>query len=150
MKKFKEMIYQKEMLDKPETLFDEECLGFRIIGMSLGTHPVAYVGLPENHILAGFDYGDLSIISVHGGFTFSSKGDGVYLPKGYWWYGWDYAHPFDWKGYYDENNELAKICKKWTTREIYEDAKDVVRQLLDLEEFAEAMLKKFTKYTTNQ
>jgi len=145
MKKFKEMVYRKENLDKPEILFDEEYYWFRIIGMSLGTHPVAYVGLPENHILAGFNYFDLGIIDVYGGLTFSGKGDGNYLPEGYWWYGWDYAHSGDWMGYYDENDGWVGSYKKWTTRQIYEDAKDVVKQLINLEEFAKAMLKKFVK-----
>jgi len=144
MRRFKEMVYQKERLDKPEVLFDEEYLGFRIIGMSLGTHPVAYVGLPENHIFAGFDYFDLAFINVHGGFTYSERGDGNYLPKGYWWYGWDYAHSGDWKGYFEGSSEfLGRRLKRWTTEEIYDEAKYVAEQMFYLEEFVEVMLKKF-------
>jgi len=123
-KEMKEMVYKPERLEKPEILLDTEEVGIRIIILSLGTYPCAYVGIPINHPLAGLHYGDLSFITCHGGFTFSEKGDGEYLPKGYWWYGWDYAHAGDYLGYYSNIGEIIKEkwAKKWTTKEIYSEA----------------------------
>jgi hypothetical protein len=94
--------------------------GIKYVIKSLGTHPVAYIGIEENHPLAGFDYEEIPI-DVHGGFTFSRKGDGEYLPKGYWWYGWDYAHSGDFSGYYEADSYLAKNSKKYTIDDIKND-----------------------------
>ena len=136
----KEMVYKPNMLKEPEILFDEKVRKFRIVGMNLGTHPVAYIGLPLNHILSELDTHDLTIVDVHGGFTYSSRGDGKYLPEGYWWYGWDYAHVGDWQGYYTEDNPFAKMgYKKWTTKEIYEEALRVVDQFEWLEDLLKAI-----------
>ena len=136
----KEMVYYPERLKEPEILFDETIGKFRIIGMNLGTHPTAYIGIPENHILAGLGMNDLNILDVHGGITFSSGGDDKYLPKGYWWYGWDYAHVGDWCGYYTEDSPFAKMnYRKWTTEEIYKEAEYVVRQFEWLEELLKAI-----------
>lgn len=60
----------------------------------------AYLGIPANHRLAGKNY-DLMGIYCHGGLTFSDEGDGTYLPKDYWFYGWDYAHVGDYPFYAD-------------------------------------------------
>jgi len=131
----KEMTYLPHRLKKPEILLDTWEEGLRIVILSLGTHPCAYVGIPENHLLAGVDYHDLDcLIDCHGGLTFSAKGDGKYLPEGLWWYGWDYAHHGDWVGYYGKREEKLG-WKKWTTKEIYEEAKWVAwifRKLMDL------------------
>jgi hypothetical protein len=83
---------------------------------SLGTYPVAYIGIEENHPLAGFDYEDIPI-DVHGGLTYSQIGNDEYLPKGYYWYGWDYAHSGDYAVYYEDHSILAN-GKKWTLEEI--------------------------------
>ena len=124
-KEIKEMVYKPERLKTPEILLDTEEEGIRIIILSLGTHPCAYVGIPINHPLARFDYDDLSFIRCHGGFTFSREGDGKYLPKGYWWYGWDYAHCGDYMGYYENDESIQLGSKKWTTQEIYDEAQFV-------------------------
>ncbi len=134
----KKMVY-KPRIQKPKILLDTEEVGLRIIIISYGTHPCAYVGVPENHPIAGYDCDDLSFMNVHGGFTFSRKGDRKPLPKGYWWYGWDYAHCDDYMGYYKENEELAKNSKKWTTEEIYEEAKEVAWEMRKLMKFIEVI-----------
>jgi hypothetical protein len=53
-----------------------------------------YVGVPESHSLYGKDYNDIDI-NCHGGLTYSNFGDGKFLPIGYYWFGWDYAHSSD-------------------------------------------------------
>ena len=66
--------------------------GIRCLILSLGSHFTAYLGIPIEHPYSGKDYDNVPL-SVHGGLTFSSKGekDTIY-PDGFWWYGWDYAH----------------------------------------------------------
>jgi len=137
----KEMKYLPERLKKPEVLLDTWEEGLRIIILSLGTHPCAYVGIPLEHPLAGFNYDDLDFIECHGGFTFSEAGDDKYLPKGFWWYGWDYAHVGDWMGYYKEGE--FRDYKKWTTEEIYEEAKLVAWDMRKLMNLIEKIIKQY-------
>lgn len=51
----------------------------------------AYIGVPPEHRYYGKDYNEVDL-RCHYGLTFSSEGDGKIRPKGYWWFGWDYAH----------------------------------------------------------
>lgn len=66
----------------------------RVIVMRGPASLCAYVGVPLSHPLAGHAYDDLPV-AVHGGLTYSKKGEGDQLPEGFWWYGWDYAHSGD-------------------------------------------------------
>lgn len=50
-----------------------------------------YVGVPKGHPLYGKQYTELDI-AVHGGLTFSDRGDGQYLDRRHWWFGFDCAH----------------------------------------------------------
>lgn len=79
----------------------------------------AYVGVPLNHPLAGFEYEALPI-RVHGGLTFSGKGESKYRPEGFYWYGWDYSHCDDYAFYYDTIPGLSSHTddKKWTVAEV--------------------------------
>ena len=125
----KEMVYYPTRLEKPILLLDTYIDEYRILIYNLGTHPCGYVEVPINHPLAGFDYEDLPI-ECHGGLTFSEKGDGKYFSEEYWWYGWDYAH---WGDYISGTS--SEYDKKWTTQEIFEEAKYVVSQMKFLNEF---------------
>lgn len=144
--------------------FDE---GVRIIIMRGPAALCAYVGIPKDHPLAGFDYNDLPSIDAHGGLTFSSEGGGKYAkghklagkktpwPSGYWWYGWDYAHLGD-KTDFDYppklKKALAKITAKyndvhkddhnWTIGEIKKEAWSVVYDLKKLMKLAEKIYAK--------
>jgi len=88
-----------------------------------GEYPTAYIKLQENHPLYNKHYTDIDI-DVHGGLTYIAMKDDGY------WIGWDYAHYEDYyiSGDYNESG------KKWTTDEILEHCKDVVRQLKEYEE----------------
>ena len=68
--------------------------GIRCVVMALHSHFTAYLGIPEKSKLAGLDYDELPL-EVHGGLTFSRYGDDTYLPKGFYWFGWDYTHAGD-------------------------------------------------------
>lgn len=123
----KEMVYCDKK--KPEILDSGEYKGHKYVILSLGSHPTAYV---ENKIGVA-DYWDniLDDIEVHGGFT--------YCGNAYWdengidktdYLGWDYAHSGDL--YY--NSLFSENGKKWTTEEIFSEVKNVIEQLIKIEE----------------
>jgi len=108
--------------------------------LNLGTHPTAYVELPDGHKYYKKDYIDVEEhIDVHGGVTFASQGvlnkkgleqiskeEADFIGTG-WWIGWDYAHYGDYVGMV-----LSEPGKKYTTEEIFEDVCDVIRQLKEV------------------
>ena len=79
------------------------------------------------------DKNGLVNIDCHGSITYVSR-TGLIRPSnknhgdGYW-VGWDYAHCMDY--YYSPYNfEFFNEGKKWTTKEIFEDVKNVIEQLI--------------------
>lgn len=100
--------------------------GVRVLIMRGPFHLCAYLGVPEAHPLAGFDYNDLPM-HVHGGLTFCGEGKNGW-PEGWYWYGWDYGHSGDYCTYYDEPPLASKSSwrngKKWTVPEVIAEAKD--------------------------
>lgn len=143
MTNFKEMKYftKEEAEDwfknnkeyKRELLGEGTFRGYKYYIMSLGTHPVAYVEVPNTHSTynkgyAYYDYDDF--ISVHGGITYSASY--LQLPneqlENSWFIGWDYNH------YNDYNPYLGLIGEKWTTEEIYEDVMSCVNALIDFDD----------------
>ena len=123
----KEMVYCDRK--KPEILDSGEYKGHKYVILSLGSHPTAYV---ENKIGVA-DYWDniLDDIEVHGGFT--------YCGNAYWdkngidktdYLGWDYAHLGD----LCYNSLFSENGKKWTSEEIFSEVKNVIEQLIKIEE----------------
>ena len=111
--------------------------GFHYTIVSYGTHPCAYVEIPEKHDLYNVSDEDKLIdIDCHGGITYVSA-TGIIKPSnknhrdGHW-IGWDYGHYMDYV--YSPYNFAPlddKIDdKKWTTKEILEDVKNVIEQLM--------------------
>lgn len=123
----KEMKYGIEK--KIEILYNDTYKGFEFYIMNLGTHPTAYIKIPNTHKYYGKHYDDINLY-VHGGLTYSD--DYLYLNehkkiKG-WFIGWDYAHYGDFVGYdmiFCENY----TNKKWTTEEILKEIKNAIDQL---------------------
>lgn len=128
---FLEMEYQKDNICK--VLANGTYKGYEFVILNLGTHPTAYVKVPIAHQFHGKNYENVEI-EVHGGLTYSDstlriRNDDL---KG-WWFGWDYAHFGDYLGYEEIYlKEFNSNAKKWTTKEIYEDVKDVINQLLEV------------------
>lgn len=85
-----------------------------------GSHPTAYIKLKKSHPFYEMSYDDIDI-GVHGCLTYSEMEDDGY------WIGWDYAHCDD---YMTECNN----GKKWTTDEILDHCRDVVKQLIEQEQ----------------
>lgn len=130
----KEMIYQNDR--KIELLYNDIYKGYHYYILSLGTHPTAYIEIPKRSILFGKDYDDIYKmginLDVHGGLTFSDDtlwiGEGTIMRES-WFIGWDYAHSYDYYGGYDDS--LNKDSKQWTTKEIIEECKKAIEQLLE-------------------
>lgn len=101
--------------------------GYAFLIANYGTHPCAYVRLPENHKLQGKDSDFIeNCVDCHGGVTY--VGD---LSKfGYEgvWIGWDYRHDSDY-AYQSHSTTEDKRLHKWTTPEIVEELKEVIDQL---------------------
>lgn len=131
------MKYYKERLDEPIVLDRGTENGFQYRIYNIGTHPCAYIGVDIEHPLAGHDYDNLPI-NVHGGLTYARKGRGGYLPLGYWWYGWDYAHAGDYVGYKTYVRDKSDD-KKWITDEIKKHVWDVSFQFKQLAKLAETI-----------
>lgn len=131
----KPMIYQKDR--KYEILHKNNYKGYNYYILNLGTHPTAYVEIPEGHKLYGKHYDDIDI-DVHGGLTYSDGYLGPIKDKNLWFIGWDYAHAGDYMGYYEETifdgfqSFMDINNKKWTTEEIIEDCKDVIEQIIEM------------------
>lgn len=104
-----------------ETLAEGKYKNYPYLIRSLGTHPCAYVGIPEGHRLYGrkYTHNALSEVSeaAHMGLTYLEKNHPI---AGCWNLGWDYAHSCD---YYPGIMEWGK---RWTTEEILQDVYDVI------------------------
>ncbi len=131
----KEMIYKKIPFGSfpDEILAEGTYKNYHYAIVSFGTHPCAYVQIPEDHKLYFiYDEFDPKIESVccHGGITCISiggilKGNGGNYREGHW-IGWDYLHPGD----YEAN--MHPLGRKWTTKEILDDVKNVIKQLVQM------------------
>ena len=125
----KEMEYSIER--KIEVLDTGYCFGLLYYIMNLGTHPTAYIRIPENHKYYKKNYEDIDLI-VHGGLTYASNH--LWISKTQkidgWFVGWDYGHCGDYAGYEEMfPTELRTSGKKWTTQEIFKEVKEACYQL---------------------
>lgn len=114
--------------------------GIKFVIMSLGTHPCCYIGVNKNHELAGFHYDDIPL-QVHGGLTYSDEGAGEYLPEGYYWYGWDYAHAGDYTGY-DTGIIDRSDNKRYTLEDLESDIWDATWQFSKIKSLIEKAINK--------
>ena len=128
MKMMKKMNYQKTR--NIEILHKGNHKGFDFFIASLGTHPCSYVKIPKKHKYYN-KYYDKIEINCHGGLTFASD-DFMFNPivvEDSWWIGWDYAHFRDFVGFMENDGNHEK---KWTTEEIFEEIKEVIKQLIEV------------------
>lgn len=127
----------QEVLDmKPGQIakdWDED--GVRVLVMRGQASLCAYVGIPTDHPLAGIDW-TVIILECHGGCTYSEEGHGEGdLPKGYYWYGWDYAHLGDALTFAFDDTLPVKMSigcgpgdKQWGVKEVIAEATEVARE----------------------
>lgn len=138
----KEMIYGSRKDPGTGEILHYESSGiFGIAIISYGSHPCAYIKVPEALIdkveertgvkrsEGGFyDYVDGW---PHGGFTYYGDAPISDLPDGRY-LGWDYAHYGDYT--YTDMPELGLVFnhddeKKWTTEEIYKEAVETLKEI---------------------
>ena len=100
--------------------------GYEYAIVSTGSHPCAYVKLPEEHKYYGVDYDDIPVKFCYGLFGLSYSYDFLAVMPSHsgWWIGWEYPPYFDYGGILDSI--------KWTTAEILDDVKDVIGQVKKL------------------
>lgn len=133
----KEMIYDPE--NRKVVLLDSgkyKDFSYYIVS-HYGEYPLAYIKIPDGLKIDCENYEDYEsnnhIVSPHGGFTYGCENDippmldgidgitsGNYL-------GWDYAHCGDYIGFF---NDEALFGKKWTTKEILEQIKNTIEEIM--------------------
>jgi len=114
-----------------EVLIQDTYRGYEYVIVTYGSHPCAYVKMLENSKNYEKNYDDIDI-NVHGGLTFGDDLTRVRKDLTGWYIGWDYAHLGDFTFY---NHSLGiSPEKKYTINEIEIDCKDVINQLIHLEE----------------
>lgn len=134
----KEMNYVETRLK--EILYEDDYLGYHFLIVSYGTHPCAYIEIPKTHRWYGIPYTDeeLENIECHGGLTYAGNLHhvlGKEESNQRWFIGWDYAHSEDFQGFYLNDvwgNQLNS--KKWTTQEIFNEVKNVIEQIIKMDE----------------
>lgn len=126
----KEMKYQADR--KIELLDTGKCCGYTYYILNLGTHPTAYIDIPEGHKYYGKDY-DAIDLPVHCGLTYAKNHLWIAEDKRVegWFLGWDYAHAGDYAGYYKKYDmfDLGLESKKWTTEEIQQEVFEACKEL---------------------
>ena len=128
-KNYENISWEELIQLKPGTIlkdwFDE---GVRCLILKGPASLCVYLGVPLEHPLANKEYDDIPI-NCHCGLTFSSKGDGEYRPKEYYWYGWDYSHSGDYCFYYDTTPLTTfkkSDDKKWLLKDVEDDMWEAV------------------------
>lgn len=108
--------------------------GYEYLVISLGRHPTAYVCLTEKDEYFGKHYDEI-YIDCHGGITYaeptisflewSEKYKCMVRTsiKDKWIIGWDYAH-------YGDYDIWSRSGRKYTTKEITQECKKVIKQLI--------------------
>ena len=114
----KEMVYGRNFLPHPEVLMNARYGGFEFYIVSMGPHPCCYVVIPPFNPLHRVHYSRIKM-NVHGGLSFSGE-DKLFDNK--WCIGWDYAHYDDWSWFFP-------LGRKRTTKELFDEVKDAIRQL---------------------
>lgn len=120
----KEMIYK--YTGKYEILFSGNYEGYNFYITSMaGRYPCAYIEVKEhlNHCKI------YNKIDCHGRLTYLGNLDHILGNNDRWFIGWDYGHCNDYIGGSPFNFEDDK---KWTTDEIYEEVKEVIKQLKEM------------------
>ena len=126
-----EMVYTSERLESPMILATDTYKGLTYYVLNLGTHPCAYVDVTGTD-LQYKDYNDIDI-ECHFGLTYSREYLNGVNRKG-WFIGWDYAHCDDYVGYKEPFFETMRSKgKRWTTEEIVAECKDVIDQIIEME-----------------
>lgn len=133
--KIKEMEYGKER--KIELLCKDKYKNYNYYILNLGTHPTAYIEIPKEDKLYRKSYDEIyrigCDIDVNGGLTYSDN-ELMGISSDNWFIGWDYTHCNDYCGYEEDMPESIRTYgKKWTTKEIIDECKNAIDQIIEFE-----------------
>lgn len=117
----KEMIYSTDKI--PHVLAKGVYKDIEFFVLSMGIHPNVYLNVSGTKF-DGCHYDNIPL-SVHGGLTFS--GTPSVCLYGHW-IGWDYAHYGDYSPY----SSVMADGKKWTIKELLDEAVTAIDDLVDL------------------
>lgn len=92
-----------------------------------GSHPCAYIGLPDTHPFASMT-DEMIPLEVHGGITYKSYSNRFPYPD-LMWIGWDYAHYGDYTGYSNELGNTGSDEVKHTFKMVLADVMDTIKQI---------------------
>ena len=137
----KEMEYKSNWNRKATILAIGSYEGYLYLVTSVGPHPCAYVAIEEGQPYYNdiFEYSWATPVNCHGGPTYLEHGGPIVFDSSYRVVGWDYGHYDDYSGIYEAaviDDGLRRIQvegKKWTTKEIVEECKQVINQLYFVE-----------------
>lgn len=121
-----EKLYQRG-LKQPVIVEEGEIKGYSYCIRSLGSHPCAYVKIPDGHPYFQVDYVKC-YIRCHCGLTYAGDKLGAFTDtvRTGWWIGWDYAHAGDYCCY----PGITIPGKTWTLTEIRAEVASVIDQLI--------------------
>jgi hypothetical protein len=104
-----------------------------------------YVGVPKDHPYWGKHYDDVDV-DIHGGLTFSEKGDDATIWKNseIWWFGFDTCHAWDdvyreeWLAEHPDFPLMDRThLHKWTIDEVISETNKLADLLSEREELKE-------------
>lgn len=129
----KEIVYKKTN-NSPEVVADNVYRGMRYVCLNNGFFPSAYVICDQAFLDRYADYYDIEGIHVHGGVTYTGPINQVRGLQDYEGvcFGWEYGHIGDWQGYMSDAMNVSEGNKKYNTRNLINDCKNVIDQCLTL------------------
>ena len=135
---FTEMEYKQTKIAEEVTILNYDIYkNYEYYILNLGTHPCSYIIITKDDKLFGksIDELDETGIYCHYGFTYAdntlSSRTYSYVNKyeDKWVIGWDYAHYKDWAGYMSDEDNLMFGNKKWATKELRDEVREVITQI---------------------
>lgn len=126
-KKMRYARYTQNENNNARVLYAGTLKGYQIMIIDMcHSHPCIYVKVPRN--MSGYIETNLC---CHGGVSY--VGYMISDPgEGYEWIGWDYMHLCDYKPRYRGIPYSFFSRRKWTTEELYLEARDAVKHLRKL------------------
>lgn len=132
------MVYHHEHFAKPQVLYIGDYKHYTFFVLNLGTHPTAYIRLPENHPFYAKNYEEANHYFTNSQarlsyafddtFTFSDSSVNFNsnlnrpVPDG-WYIGFDRAHMGDWVGFLSDEVNIRAGYRKYTTEDMIQDCK---------------------------
>lgn len=125
----KELVYKKTN-NQPEIIAENMYRGVKYVCVNQGFYPSAFVLCDQEFLDRYVDYYEIQGIHVHGGVTYAGPINQVRGLEDYEGvcFGWEYGHIGDWQGYMSDAMNESEGNKRYTTRMIINDCKDVIDQ----------------------